>query len=215
MPKPGYYSLTIKQETADQFLKMASEKNMSLVEFFEDLAQNLNKYMLLYSFKTETIKQSLVNAYAVFKRIIDLDYFLRNPMTLWDAFFGSPKKEKYSIEFLPWEDSIKIHNLKTHIAPEAQKLKRILNTRFPDWSNTVKIKSISRPLTPRGRTRSLLEFGYLLEVHFGINASWIHEVIDDLQPLKEVIPELDQTIKALEKAEQVLSDLIKKYKNIE
>ncbi|MEM4203903.1 MAG: hypothetical protein QXS54_07525 [Candidatus Methanomethylicaceae archaeon] len=216
MPKPGYYSLTIRQETADQLLKMATEKNMSLVEFFEDLAQNLNKYMLLYSFKTETLKQDLANAYMIFKRIIDLDRFLRNPMTMMEILFGSvEKEERYSIRFLPWEDSIKIHDLAVQIDPEAQKIQRILNVRFPDWRNTVKIKSISRPLTPRERRLSLVEFGYILETYFGINASWILEVIDRLRPLKESIPELDQTIGALEKAHKVLFELIKKYKNTE
>jgi hypothetical protein len=54
MPKKGYYSLTIRDETAKKLQALASSRNLSLVEFFDVLASTLESETLLDSAKRRT-----------------------------------------------------------------------------------------------------------------------------------------------------------------
>lgn len=48
MPKPGYYSLTIKEKNAERFLEIARKNGLGVVDFFEKLADHLPEVELDY-----------------------------------------------------------------------------------------------------------------------------------------------------------------------
>jgi hypothetical protein len=57
MPKEGYYSLTIKKETAEKLQALAKERGLGLVEFFEDITESLSEVSVKEKIRLNILKE--------------------------------------------------------------------------------------------------------------------------------------------------------------
>lgn len=90
MPKEGYYSLTIRQESADKLIQMAKDEGVSIVKFFENLTRDPEKVKLI------------VKKYRRYYRIIPL----KDKEMCFNLFYQQDKSEKiagfYVVEEKPY-----------------------------------------------------------------------------------------------------------------
>lgn len=195
MPKPGYYSLTIKEEHAKRFVAVANKNGLGVVEFFEKLADNLPEVELDYVLRA--LKNAplfklagLAVSEAVKHNLSFIYYGLDRLQDDWTIFRGV-----FNIATIAEVDDPKDYY---DVQKTAGYLKNILDNAFPGWRVDVpKPDFASPPYAPSSK-----DYQYLIEVE-GDREVEGEARIGFRQQVSDMISKFEETIRLIEHLDNV------------
>jgi hypothetical protein len=208
MPKEGYYSLTIKQEAADVFQRVAKEENKGIVEYFNELALDIGKIRIIKTIQEETMIEALGQAHFALAHF--RDYYVI--LTEKKSFLG---QDFVNFEFL--QNSIfEIHakqrfvemrlnftNLVHKSDCEKTKLARILGDVKPEFQIAPLIRPpFQTPIVDMAASipskKDIARFINNSELIFGARFSYLLDIIEMLEKIRPTCEQVAETISLLQ-----------------
>jgi len=239
MPGKGWTNVSLKKEVFEEYEKMANDRNESVGEMFSALLSSIKTSIIDNVINEESRKTALIQTYFAFDSFIQFNNnysFLEVPLRGVDlrnfrlVSFNDLNDKTREILREKLIDEIRLRELVKIAKIEGEKIENIL-----DKTSKIEVGTIEKLLgqVPRGWRQSerliippsrlaisinsnigvasLEQFNWHLTESFGINASYIDDIIEQLEDVNNNKKlNLDHTIEILSQIYEEMSKIMKK-----